>query len=77
MTKGETARLEGCGNRIRVTFSRELLTSAGFLAGDRLRVEAEPGRLALRRRDERTAELEAWWARFAHRYRRTLHDLAK
>ena len=56
---------------------RITLAVAGFNEGDRVLVHAEPGRIELRRHDERTAKFDGWWDRFEQRYRRTLHELAK
>jgi len=77
MTDRNTARLRRVGNSVGSTFSRDTLAVTGFNEGDRVLVHAEPGRIELRRHDERTAKFDAWWERFEQRYRRTLHELAK
>jgi len=74
MTEGESARLEDRGNRTGVALSLDTSAAAGFHAGDPVR--AEPAKVASSRHAERRLEFEAWWRRFAQRYRHTLHNLA-
>jgi putative addiction module antidote len=72
-----TTKLRQIGNSDGLTFRAEQLRQAGFMRGDEIVVDAQPGRIVLSKADSTYAKaMEALDACLA-RYDATLHRLAR
>jgi putative addiction module antidote len=72
-----TTKLSKIGNSTGVTLPRDLLAAAGMERGDTVSLQAEAGRIELKKVDDSHAQAMAIGRAFIARYRRTMAALAK